>query len=73
MSIYAEDSAETHVSHVPEFQIGKIIPCKFGLLVLPSEFKKDSVTDYSKKIYILTHPVKQVSKLWIKARPGHGT
>jgi len=71
ISIYAENSAESHVSHIPEFQITNVMPCKFGLIVVPSKLKKDPSTN-SKSIFILTHPIKQVSKIWIKLRPGSG-
>jgi hypothetical protein len=70
--MYSETSSETHVSHVPEFHIDRILPCTFGLLVVPTKVKCDPETDYHKGLYVLTHSVKQVSKIWIRSRPGHG-
>ena len=70
--MYSETSSETHVSHVPEFHIDRILASTFGLLVVPSKIKSDPDTDYHQGLYVLTHPIKQVSKIWFRARPGHG-
>ena len=73
--MYCEESSETHVTYFPEFCIDRLVPCEAGLVVIPSRSSGDNLgneTSADKRLYILTHPLKQVSKIWSKMHPSQG-
>lgn len=72
ISLYADGKSETHVAYMAEFQIDRAVPISYGLLVLPIKQNPMEVSEHhdSKFIYALTHPAKQVSRVWIKVGNG---
>lgn len=73
ISIFSESSVENYVAYMPEFQIDKVIPCKYGLLVVP--YLKGSYAsdmEEEKFLYVLTHPIKQVSKVCQRCNSAQG-
>lgn len=72
ISIFAENSSETFVAYMPDFHIEKVIPCKFGLLVVPSTKGVASEGEEERHLYVLTHPIKQVSKIGQRCNPITG-
>lgn len=73
ISLYAEGKSESHVAFVAEFQIERILAWPSGLLVIPVKQVPSEINDTndSRYLYALTHPAKQVSRIWVKA-PGNG-
>jgi hypothetical protein len=69
ISLYADGRNESHVAYMPEFQIDRVIPATGGLIVVPDR-QFNNTTEDSKFLYILTHPIKQVSRIWARSQPG---
>lgn len=66
ISLFHENTFDNHVAYMPEFHIGEVFACSYGLLVVPSKNVTACESNEDKYIYALTHPVKQVSRLWTK-------
>jgi hypothetical protein len=72
ISLYAEGKSESQVSYMAEFQIEEVLSSPFGLIVVPQKQVSDEIdSNDSKFLYALTHPSKQVSRIWLKS-PGSG-
>jgi len=71
ISFYADGRNESHAAYMPEFYIDKVVDTASGIIVVPDKSLINSAED-SKFLYILTHPIKQVSRIWCKTQPGSG-
>lgn len=72
ISMFAENGSESFVIYMPEFQIEGTISCKYGLLVVPVPRGPSCEGDEDRFLYVLTHPIKQVSKISQKCGLGSG-
>ncbi|CAG7822626.1 unnamed protein product [Allacma fusca] len=70
ISLYSENSCDSQVTYLPEFHIERILPCNLGLLVIPVRQDSDSSSSPDKNLYILSHPIKQVSRVWFRSNPA---
>lgn len=73
ISLYADGKSESHVAYMAEFQIDRVVHTPHGLIVIPIQQIPNDANDShdSKYLYVLTHPAKQVSRVWVKAS-GNG-